>query len=267
MLAVLEQFGSPEEMATRYHAPRYLIGPTMFPIFQIVLGIVLAVTLFTNLFGLAVAAGTHTAAPLNETLLDLFASIIQAIGMLTLIFAALERLGVGVESKPKAWNPRSLPAVKDTQRVSLVETAVDIGFTTAAVVLANIYLNRGTGAIFYNGQWQAVPLFSQEVLQYIPWLTAVWIADILVNIVLLVRGHWQTTTRIATMATAAATGFIFYRMIVGGPMAAWAPVDPAFEISAAIIFAFSLLEVGKQAWQLLRNSTWGGGTLHSQHVA
>ena len=85
VLAVLEQFGSPEEMATRYHAPRYLIGPTMFPIFQIVLGIVLAVTLFTNLFGLAVAAGTHTAAPLNETLLDLLASIIQAIGMLTLI--------------------------------------------------------------------------------------------------------------------------------------------------------------------------------------
>ena len=122
-----------------------------------------------------------------------------------------------------------MPAVKDTQRVSLVETAVDIGFTTAAVVLANIYLNRGTGAIFYNGQWQAVPLFSQEVLQYIPWLTAVWIADILVNIVLLVCGHWETTTRIATMATAAATGFIFYRMIVGGPMAAWAPVDPSVQ--------------------------------------
>jgi hypothetical protein len=266
VLEVLEQFGSPEEMAARYHAPRYLIGPTLLPIFQIVLGVVLAVTLFANLFGLAVAAGTGGVDPLIDMLLNLFASIIQATGMVTLIFAILERLGVAADNKPQAWNPRSLPAVKDTQRVSVVETAVDIGFTTAVLILANFYLNRGTGAVYINGEWQAIPLFSQEFLQYIPWLTIVWVADILVNIVLLVRGRWETTTRIATMILAAATGFIFYRMIAGGPIAAWPPVDPAFKVTAAIIFAISLFEVAKQGWQLLRNSTWGARTLQSQHV-
>jgi hypothetical protein len=268
VLAVLEQYGSPEEMAARYLAPRFLIGPTMFPIFQIVLGIVLAVTLFANLLGLAMAAGTQESVdPLIDTLVSLFASIIQATGMVTLIFAALERLGVAAGSKPQVWNPRSLPPVKDAQRVNVVETVVDIGFTAAILMLAVSYLNRGTGSLFFNGEWQSVPLFSQEFLQYIPWLAILWGADILVNIVLLARGHWEPATRIATLVTAAATAFIFYRMLIGGPIAAWPPVEPAFRITAAIIFAVSLWEVGKQGWQLLRNSTWGGGTLHSQHVA
>lgn len=270
-LAVLQQFGAPEDIAARYYAPRYLIGPAMFPIYRLVLGIVLAVTLFANLLGLAAAAGTQNAASLPDTLIDtllnLFGSVIQAFGMVTLIFMGLERFGVGVTSKPQAWNPTSLPPVKDPNRINAVETAAGIGFTTAVLILANFYLNRGTGALFINGAWQAIPLFSAEFLQYIPWLTAIWIADILVNIVLLIRGRWEPVTRLATMVVSAATGVIFYRMIVGGPIAAWAPVDPAFKVTAAIIFAFSLFEVGKQGWLLLRNSSPAGDRLRSQHVA
>ena len=266
-LAVLQQFGSPEEMAARYYAPRYLIGPAMFPIYRIVLGIVLAATLFANLLGLAVAAGTQSAPPLADTMADLFGSIIQGFGMCTLIFMGLERFGVGIKSKPEAWDPRKLPPVKDPQRISVVETAADIALTAVVLILANFYLNRGTGAVLINGEWQAIPLFSPEVLQYIPWLTAVWLADILVNIVLLVRGRWETGTRVATMITAAANGFVFYRMIVGGQIAAWPPLEPAFKVTAAIIFAVSLIEVGKQAWLLVRNSPRVGDTLRSQHVA
>jgi len=266
-LAVLQQFGSPEKMAERYYAPRYLVGPAMFPVYRLVLGIVLAVTLFANLLGLAVAAGEQSAPPLFDALADLFGSIIQAFGMVTLIFMGLERFGVGVTREPETWNPRSLPPIKDPQRISVVETAADIGLTAVVLILANFYLNRGTGAVFLNGEWQAIPLFSPEVLQYIPWLTAVWVADILVNIVLLVRGRWEAATRMATMITAAANGFIFYRMIVGGPIAAWAPVEPAFKVTAAIIFAVSLIEVGKQGWLLVRNSPRFGDTLRSQHVA
>lgn len=266
-LAVLQQFGAPEEIAARYQAPRYLIGPTMFPIYRIVLGIVLAATLFANLLALAVAAGTQSAPPLADTLADLFGSVIQGFGMCTLIFMALERFGVGIKNKPEVWNPRSLPPVKDPQRISVVETAADIGLTVVVLILANFYLSGGTGSVFVNGEWQAIPLFSPEVLQYIPWLTAVWIIDILVNIVLLVRGRWEPATRVATMITAGANGFIFYRMIVGGPIAAWPPLDPAFKVTAAIIFAVSLIEVGKQGWLLVRNSPRIGDTLRSQHVA
>ncbi len=266
VLAVLQAFGSPEEIAARYHAPRYLIGPTIFPIYRIVLSIVLAVTVFANLLGVVVAADEQMAAPLVETLLSLFGSIIQTVGMVTLLFVALERLGVAAESRPQPWNPTSLPAVKDPQRVNLVETAIDIGFTAAVIVLLNVYLNRRTGALFYNGEWQTMPLFSQEFLQYIPWLTAIWCADILVNIILLTRGRWEPFTRIATMITATAAAILFYSMISSGPIGAWPPVEPAFKVTAAIIFAVSLVEVGKQGWLLLRSSNWIGDRLHSQQV-
>ena len=266
-LDVLKQFGSPEEMAARYYAPRYLIGPAMFPIYRIVLGIVLAATLFANLLGLAVAAGTNSAAPLADTILEMFGSILQAIGMLTLIFVALERLGVGVEAKkPAAWNPASLPPVKDPERVSVVGVATEIAFTAAALALAILYLNGNVGAVFYDGEWQAIPLFAPEFSPYIAWLAVIWGVDILVNIVLLVRGRWEAATHAATIVLSAATAVVFYQMIVGGPIAAWAPLEPAFKITAAIIFAVSLWEAGKHSWRLLRNSGLVGDRLRTQHV-
>lgn len=267
VLAVLQQFGAPEEIAARYYAPRYLIGPGMFPIYRIVLGIVLAATLFASLLGLVVAAGANSAAPLIDTLLGLFGGVLQTVGTVTLIFVALERLGVGTETKPAAWNPRNLPPVKDPERVNLVEVVAEIAFTAAVLALAVLYLNGGVNAVYYDGQWQAIPLFSAEFPRYIPWLAAIWGADILVNIVLLVRGRWEAATLVATMVVSAANGVIFYTMIVGGPIAAWPPLEPAFRITAAVIFAVSLWEVGKHGWRLLRNSGLIGDRLRSQQLA
>lgn len=268
VLAVLQQFGAPEEMAARYQAPRYMIGPALFPIFQLVLGIVLAVTVGANLLGLAVAAGTGSVPSLADTLAGLFGSVLQAFGSVTLVFVALERLGMQASPQTSAaWDPRSLPPVKDEQRISIFEKAVEIGFTVALLWLAVSYLNSGTGSLFYDGEWQAIPLFSQEVLRYIPWLAVVWGADILINIVLLARGRWEPATRIAAMVVAGANAFIFYQMLVGGPISAWPTVDPAFKVTAAIIFGVSLWEVAKHGWMLLRANAPGIGTLRSQHVA
>ena len=266
VLAVLEQFGAPEEMAARYQAPRYLIGPAMFPVYQIVLGIVLTVTVFANLLLLAVAAGTGGVQPFSDMLADLFAGVLQAFGTVTLIFVGLERLGVSASRKKAvSWDPRSLPPVKDEQRVSIFEKAVEIGFMAALLGLTANYLNRGA-AVFAGGEWQPIPLFSPEVLQYIPWLMVIWGADILVNIVLLARGRWEPATRVASMVVDGANALVFYQLLVGGPIAAWPPVDPAFRITAAIIFAVSVWEVARNAWRLLRSGTWGEAALHSQHV-
>ncbi len=266
VLAVLEQFGAPEEMAARYQAPRVLISPAIFPVYQIVLAIVLAVTVFANLLELGVAAGRGSVQPLIDMLAELFTGVIQAFGTVTLIFVALERLGVSASRKKAvSWNPRSLPPVKDEQRVSLFGTAVEIGFTAALLGLTANYLNRGA-VVFSGGAWQPISLFSPEVLQYIPWLMVVWGADILINIVLLVRGRWEPAARVASMVVDGVNALVFYQLLVGGPIAAWPPLDPAFRITAAIIFAVSLWEVGKQGWLLVRSSAWGGSALHSQHV-
>jgi hypothetical protein len=268
VLAVLQQFGAPQEIAAKYQAPRYLIGPAMFPIFQIVLGIVLAVTVFATMLGLVVAVGRGSAPSFENLMADLFGGVLQAFGSVTLVFVGLERLGVRASSnEAKVWDPRSLPPVKDDQRISVFETAVEIGFTAALLGLTVNYLTAGAGRVFVNGEWLPMPLFSQEFLQYVPWLIALWSVDIVVNIVLLARGRWEPAIRVAALVLAGATAFVFYQILVGPEIAAWAPLDPAFKITAAIIFAVSLWEAAKQGWMLLKGSAWGIGTAHSQHVA
>jgi hypothetical protein len=238
-------------------------------VFQIVLGIVLAVTFFANLLGLAVAVGRGGGEPAFADMMgDLFGGILQAFGSVTLVFVGLERLGVRASSKQTAvWDPRSLPPVKDEQRISTFEIAVEIGFTAALLGLTVNYLDSGAGAVFANGAWQPIPLFTPEFLQYVPWLLVLWGADILVNIVLLARGRWEPATRIAALVLAGFTAFLFYQLLVGPEIAAWPPLDPAFKVTAAIIFAVSLWEVAKQAWLLLRTSPWRIGLLPPQHVA
>src|SRR5262245_33242749 len=59
VLDVLRSFGHPQEIAARYGAQQYLIGPALYPSFMMVLRVVLAATLALNLvaqaFSIAVA--------------------------------------------------------------------------------------------------------------------------------------------------------------------------------------------------------------------
>lgn len=255
VLAVLQSFGSPADMAARYHAPRSLIGPGLLPSYRLVLGIVLTVTLVVNLVGLAVAAGTQTAPSLLATLLSLFGSLIQAVGMMTLIFVILGYFGVGSDVKPEPWEARSLPPIDDPDRISIAEIVADIAGAAVSIILLNGYLNRGTGALFFDGEWQAIPLFSPEFLQFVPWFTVAWGADLVVNLVVLLRGRWEAATRLAAIVVAGAFAFITYQTLVSGPIAAWQPLDPAFKVTAVIIFAVSVWEVAKHSRRLLQGSS------------
>ena len=267
VLAVLQSFGPPAEIAARYHTPRTLIGPGLFPLYRLVLGIVLTITLFANLLGLAVAAGTQAGAPLLDTVLGLLGSLIQAVGMITLIFVILEYFGVGDDAKPEPWEAAKLPPVKDPNRISMIETVAEIAAAAVGLILLNGYLNRGTGALFFNGEWQATPLFSPQFLQLVPWLSVAWGADILVNIILLMRGRWEAATRLAAMLVAVGFAVLAYQALAGGSIAAWPSLDPAFKVTAVIIFAVSMWDAGKHGWLLLQASPLASRAMRSQTVA
>jgi hypothetical protein len=64
-LEVLKSYGDPEKVAATYQGERYLIGPRLYPIFMMVLRIVLLVTGILAAIGLGVAAYQTTLTPLN----------------------------------------------------------------------------------------------------------------------------------------------------------------------------------------------------------
>lgn len=256
VLAVLAKFGPPDEISVRYGAPNVLIGPVLLPVFRIVAGIVLVVQAAAILFAFAVGVGIggEKINPL-EALSGLAGSLLQTFGMIVLIFALVERFGV-VQSKqePKAWDPRTLPAVEDGDRVKMGEMVASMIFLTILIVLFNG--SHGWTAIISLGEEATtVPLMSAAFWAFAPWLTLVWIAELVLKAVVLLRGHWSAATRVIGIVIDGAGLFILFRMLTSPePLLAFAPADPGLRVGLAVIFTVAAIEIVQQIYRLFRTS-------------
>jgi hypothetical protein len=219
-LEVLKAYGAPEKVAATYQGERYLIGPRLYPIFMLVLRIVLVVIGVLAAIGLGIAI-SHTLNPQNaiETVLtaigNFIASIMTALGNIVLIFAIIEwalyRAGARVDFKglpnEKEWDPRSLLKASPSNLVKMGETIAEIVGAFAAIVIFNFYPQIIGFGIFSNGNWYVgagtaitTPLLSQTFFHFVPYLTVVWVLTILLDILLLRLGHWNVLTRLFFIA-------------------------------------------------------------------
>jgi hypothetical protein len=139
MAAILKRCGSPMMVAGRLGPQRHLIGPALFPIYEFVLKMVLLwilVPVFVFILGpvnLANNGGNLTLAVLN-TFGDLWSSLFVAAGIITLVFAIIERTNshLGTEIK---WDPLKLPPVrKDEGKPSLLKAVCELGFSVFGLV-------------------------------------------------------------------------------------------------------------------------------------
>jgi len=222
-LEVLKAYGAPEKVAATYQGERYLIGPRLYPIFMLVLRIVLIVTGVLAVIGLGIAISNSFGSLQNafETLFKAIAnfgtSTMTALGNIVLIFAILEwalfRAGGKVEVKglpmEKEWDPRTLTKVSTSNQVKMGETIAEIVGCFAAIVIFNFYpqiigftpslngvVGSGTWAVGF-GNLTFVPLLSKAFFVYVPYLTLVWVLTILLDIALLRMGYWNVLTRIS----------------------------------------------------------------------
>lgn len=130
--ALLRQRGRPVLVANRYRPQQYLIGPALFPVYRFVVFIVALCYLIPWLLAwvaLAMfdpsyhASFGRTFGPLWGTF---WVTTFVALGAVTLVFAILERVRPRVLEN---WNPRTLPPVRDKNRIprfnSLFELAAN----------------------------------------------------------------------------------------------------------------------------------------------
>jgi hypothetical protein len=220
-LAVLKKYGSPEKIAATYQGERYLIGPRLYPIFMLVMRIVLIVIGVLAAIGLGIAL-SHLGSPQSavETTLkafgNFFAAILTALGNIVLIFAILEwalyRAGGKLDLKglpvEKEWDPRSLTRLSTPNRVRMGDTIVEIVGAFAAIVIFNFYpqiigFTPSLNGVVGSGNWAIgfgsavfVPLLSADFFRFVPVLTVVWGLTISLDIVLLRMGNWNVATRL-----------------------------------------------------------------------
>lgn len=129
---LLKRRGHPWLMATRYLPQQYLIGPGLYPYFRQALTItVFWVVLPITLVGGAIAAiyAGHPAQVWSRVIAAAWNGALYSVGLLTIIFAILERERVRITALDN-WDPARLPAAVDGREVSRSESALGlvIGF-------------------------------------------------------------------------------------------------------------------------------------------
>jgi hypothetical protein len=145
VVEILKQRGHPTKVAGRYLAQQYLIGPALFPIYRLVLKIVVLwvlVPVFVFVVGpIAIATALHPSQTLIKTLWDLAMSAVFTLGVVTLVFAIMERHPVDVKPFEK-WDPRKLPrAPKSVPESRSTPRATAIAELAASLIFSTLYVS------------------------------------------------------------------------------------------------------------------------------
>jgi hypothetical protein len=113
--AILKQRGHPMLMASRYLPQRSLIGPVLYPAYVVVLRIVLLwvmVPVFVLIVGpIVIATAENPTIGAVQTVWNLAMAEVFTLGVVTLVFAILERRPL---RELETWDPRKLPYVPKT---------------------------------------------------------------------------------------------------------------------------------------------------------
>ena len=136
---ILKRCGAPMVVASRLGPKRQLIGPTLFPIYAFVLKLVLLwilVPVFIFIVGPATLAGTNGdwGKATLITLGNLWSGAFIAAGVITLVFAVLERTQAVAEITCK-WDPGTLPPLeKPGRKTSMFQMICELGFNVFGLV-------------------------------------------------------------------------------------------------------------------------------------
>ena len=213
VIDLLKEFGPPERVAASYWPEgQYLIGPKLFPLFRMVAGIALSVFAIVQLVMLGIAVVfNQEPLPVLEFFGEFIASIFIAFGTIVLVFAVLQRFDVRPEIEQEEWDPRHLPAIEELNTINRGGTVVEI--TVGLVIIAFLlFLPEKIGVVLSPGMEF---ILNPVIISYIPLIILTMLLGIGLDVILLWRGSWETSTRIAKIATNLFGIYVLYVLITG----------------------------------------------------
>jgi hypothetical protein len=245
--SILKQLGRPILVANRYLPQEQLIGPVLFPIYRLVLKIVMlcylvpwtvtwiALLIFNS--GYAAKFAAHSWVEILGSLwAQLWGTAFLAAGTVTLVFAILER----VQRKShflEEWNPRKLPPVNNPNVISRFNSVVELA--------ANMFF-----CVWWTGHMASGVVLNQVNLRIAlapaPWRYFFWgfLLIAFVNIGLAIanfaRPYW-TAHRAAIRFVSDMAGSVFFCWLLKANLLieiAGASIPPAkaLQLTAAINF-------------------------------
>ncbi len=249
-IALLKEYGAPRKVAASYGAVQYLIGPRLYPTFELVLKIVLSVLGMLALVGFGFSAirtglsGPEMSAALLQAAGQFVGSLFSAFGNIVLVFAILDRtLPASVlDGKEKDWDPSDLSKEPDPDLVKYADLIASIVFTIIFVVIVNRYSELIGFGFIDHGKWTFVSMLAPAFFQYLPWVNALSLLTVVLNLWLLRRGNWDTPTRIFSLVLKVGTIALALAMLFGPPILAISseslPAELAKLDKLATLFSF-----------------------------
>jgi hypothetical protein len=186
---LLKQLGHPMLLASRYRKQRYLIDPSIFAIYWVVLRLVLVIAFFGMAIGAVAVAATGQG--MGRALGILFQYPFTALSIfawVTLVFVVLDIVQIKFNFFSK-WDPRTLPKLTRKQpRHSMLESVAGLVFGAIfgvwwLVGLKHNFLIFGPGvaAVHFGPIWLTLyPLFVVLI-----------IADLIRHGIAVVRPGWE----------------------------------------------------------------------------
>lgn len=198
---VLRDFGHPLVVAARYGTQQWLVGPEIFPFYLFSLKVVLAISaliVVVSGVGGLLSGGLPS---FGHALHGAFWTLLSHAGLVTLIFAIIERTGWLTEYL-KTWKPESLPELPDfaakpkSAWESVFEVAVGIGVILWWAGLIHV-------PILYIGA-KGLDLALDPVWMALWWpIFVLLVARLVFNVVQWLRPSWQTARAALSVVTAA----------------------------------------------------------------
>ncbi len=230
--SVLKAFGSPQKVARQYGARNYLIGPRYFPLYLLILRVVLIVVAALNILGVIVALigqSGFNAGVLNavaQILADLYSSLFIAFGIVTLAFTGIERTTPEnwEVDFDKEWQPEHLLKQENQERIKVAELAVNITMNLIFIALINFFFDRVGIYNFSDSGWHSVTFLSDAFQRYVPWITAYAVLDIAIALYLIRQEYWDKISSVAKIILNAFKIAVTSAIISGPAIIA---IDPA----------------------------------------
>ena len=241
---LLKELGKPQKVAASYYPEgQYLIGPGLYPLFRLVIWIVIAAVLGAQIlaYGIALFVADEAISAL-DILTTLLNSIPVALGWVVITFIILQRFDVKPELDDEIWDPMSLPKIEETDEVKRGELIFDLVFGTLILVLV-VFFPQWIGFVTTpGGKFYPNPV----ILDYLGWITVSLAAGIILDIYMLWKQRWSTMSRIGKILVNLISLAVLFLLVQGHT--AWLVAKG----SGGLFEAFELIpEIGDGAWELI----------------
>jgi len=252
---VLREFGAPKDAAARYSPePQYLIGPRLYPSYVTAVKVMLPILAAIVLTLVAVGQFRQSGEPpsvvpfIRATGSFLWSALVN-VGIMTMVFALVERSMRRSEANGKAWDPSSLPQVDDPDRISYFGRIFSLYLIAALALLFNLFPEWVAVYVFRNGEASVYQLLTPAFSRHLPFLNTWWLLAFLLNLAVLREGRWTRPTRWAGFGLEVGWAVILLLIVTGPPVFRF---DAIIKVVLQWFLVFSAINACVLLYRLLR---------------